>query len=184
MISGGVVGTAQLTFLQQQLQAAAQERKSGNQRALVIAVHHPPFTGSQDHAPSPKMLGDIDSACQQANILPDLVLSGHAHLYERYTRFVGNHQIPFVVAGTGGYFNLSGFKKTNHGAPPIVPFIGTDAKGNKLRLDAFNENSFGFLRVSVSASAVQAQFLAVDVATKAAMVLDQFHLDLNLHTVS
>ena len=184
MISGGVVGTAQLTFLQQQLQAAAQERKSGNQRALVIAVHHPPFTGSQDHAPSPKMLGDIDSACQQANILPDLVLSGHAHLYERYTRFVGNHQIPFVVAGTGGYFNLSGFKKTNHGAPPIVPFIGTDAKGNKLRLDAFNENSFGFLRVSVSASAVQAQFLAVDVATKAATVLDQFHLDLNLHTVS
>lgn len=184
VIAGGVVGTAQLTFLQQQLKAAAQERANGNPRALILAVHHPPFTGSQDHAPSPKMLTDIDNACQQAGILPDLVLSGHAHLYERYTRFMGTTQIPFIVAGTGGYFNLSGFKKISAGALPKLPFIGTDAKGNKLRLDAFNANSFGFMRVSVSAAAVQGEFIAVDVNTKAATVLDHFMLDLKLHTVS
>jgi hypothetical protein len=184
VISGGVVGTAQLTFLQQQLKAAAQERASGNRRALIIAVHHPPFTGSEDHAPSPKMLTDIDAACQQAGILPDLVLSGHAHLYERYTRFMGNTQIPFIVAGTGGYFNLSGFKKTSSGALPKLPFMGTDAKGNKLRLDAFNENSFGFMRMSVSASAVTGEFLGVNVTTKAVTVLDQFSLDLTRHIVS
>jgi hypothetical protein len=184
VISGGVVGTAQLTFLQQQLKAAAQERASGDRRALIVAVHHPPFTGSQDHAPSPAMLTDIDAACQQAGILPDLVLSGHAHLYERYTRFVGTNQIPFLVAGTGGYFNLSGFKKTNTGAPPKVPFLGTDAKGNKLRLDAFNEKSFGFLRVTVSAASVKGEFLAVDVNSKVVTLLDHFALDLNQHTVS
>lgn len=184
VISGGVVGTAQLTFLQQQLKTALQERNGGNKRALIIAVHHPPFTGSQDHAPSPSMLTDIDKACQQAGILPDLVLSGHAHLYERYTRFMGTTQIPFVVAGTGGYFNLSTFKRSSSGAPPKLPFIGTDSKGNKLRLDTFDEKDFGFLRMTVSASAVQAEFLAVDLNTKATSVVDQFKLDLNRHTVS
>jgi len=183
--SGGVVGTAQLTFLQQQLKAAAQERTAGNRRALIIAVHHPPFTGSQDHAPSPAMLAQIDNACQQAGILPDLVLSGHAHLYERYTRFIGSTQIPFIVAGTGGYFNLSGFKRTSAGALPKLPFMGTDAKGNKLRLDAINENNFGFLRITVSATTVTCQFLGVNVTTKAApTLLDHFTLDLNHHTVS
>jgi hypothetical protein len=185
VISGGVVGTAQLTFLQQQLKAAAQERTAGNRRALIIAVHHPPFTGSQDHAPSPTMLTQIDSACQQAGILPDLVLSGHAHLYERYTRFMGSAQIPFIVAGTGGYFNLSGFKRTSAGALPKLPFMSTDAKGNKLRLDALNENNFGFLRISVSATAVTGQFLGVNVTTKGVpTLLDHFTLDLNHHTVS
>jgi hypothetical protein len=48
------------------------------------------------------MLKDIDSACQHAKIFPDAVLSGHAHLYGRYTRFVGNNQIPFLVLGCGG----------------------------------------------------------------------------------
>jgi hypothetical protein len=185
VISGGVVGTAQLTFLQQQLKTAAQERTAGNRRALIIAVHHPPFTGSQDHAPSPTMLTQIDSACQQAGILPDLVLSGHAHLYERYTRFMGSAQIPFIVAGTGGYFNLSGFKRTSAGALPKLPFMSTDAKGNKLRLDALNENNFGFLRISVSATAVTGQFLGVNVTTKGVpTLLDHFTLDLNHHTVS
>ncbi len=185
VISGGVVGTAQLTFLQQQLKAAAQERAAGNRRALIIAVHHPPFTGSEDHAPSPAMLTQIDSACQQASILPDLVLSGHAHLYERYTRFMGATQIPFLVIGTGGYFNLSGFKRNSAGALPKLHFIGTDAKGNKLRLDAINENNFGFMRMSVSASAITGQFLGVNVTTKGVpTLLDHFTLDLNHHTVS
>jgi hypothetical protein len=88
------------------------------------------------------------------------------------------------VAGTGGYFNLSGFKKSSSGALPTLPFIGTDAKGNKLRLDAFNENSFGFMRMSVSASAITGEFLGVNVTTKAVTQLDQFTLDLSRHIVS
>jgi hypothetical protein len=94
---------------------------------------------------------------------------------------MGSTQIPFIVAGTGGYFNLSGFKKTSSGVPPELPFIGTDAKGNMLRLDAFKENSFGFMRMSVSASAVTGEFLGVNLTTKAVTMLDQFTLDLTAH---
>jgi hypothetical protein len=184
VISGSVVGPAQLNFLQQQLQAAATQRVGGDNRALVLAVHHPPFTGSSDHAPSPSMLKQIDAACQQAKILPDLVLSGHAHLYERYTRFVGNNQIPFVVAGCGGYFNLSGFKKGKSGAKPKPPVMGTDASGNKLKLESYSDTTFGFLRLTVSASQVQCQFLGVNPTTKAVSPMDRFTLDLRHHTVT
>jgi 3',5'-cyclic AMP phosphodiesterase CpdA len=184
VISGKVVGPDQLDFLQQQLKTAATQRSAGNRFALVIAVHHPPFTGSSDHAPSPTMLKQIDAACSQAKILPDLVLSGHAHLYERYTRFLGGNQIPFVVAGCGGYFNLSGFKKGRNGATPKTPVMAADASGNKLRLDNYNDATFGFLRLTVSATQLQCQFLGVDVNTKAVSVADHFTLDLVEHVVS
>lgn len=183
VISGSVAGPDQLTFLQQQLKTAATQRSAGDDRALVIAIHHPPFTGSSDHAPSPTMLKQIDAACQQAKILPDLVLSGHAHLYERYTRFIGQNQIPFIVAGCGGYFNLSSFKTAKNGQKPKTPVMGTDASGNKLRLDEYNDTTFGFLRLTVSAKQLQCQFFGVDVSSKAVSAVDHFTLDLIHHTV-
>jgi hypothetical protein len=179
VISGKVVGNAQLTFLQQQLQAAAQQRKSGNQFALIVAVHHPPFTGSTNHTPSSNVLSDLDSVCKTANIQPDIVLSGHAHLYERFTRYLGSTQIPFIVAGMGGYFNLSKTK-----APAKLPVITKDAKGNKLTLDATNNEDFGFLRLSVSATTLKCAFVTVDVSSGATAVGDSFTLDLNRHVVS
>ncbi len=32
-----------------------------------------------------------------------MVLSGHAHLYQRYTRTVEGGEIPYIVAGSGGH---------------------------------------------------------------------------------
>ncbi len=179
VISGKVVGNAQLTFLQQQLQTAAQQRKSGNKFALIVAVHHPPFTGSTNHAPSSNVLADLDSVCKTANIQPDIVLSGHAHLYERFTRYLGSSQIPFIVAGMGGYFNLSKSK-----APAKLPVITKDANGNKLTLDATTNTQFGFLRLAVSSTTLKCTFVTVDVETRATAVGDSFTLDLNRHVVS
>jgi hypothetical protein len=186
VISGKIVGMAQLTFLQQQLQAAAQQRKNGDNRALIIAVHHPPFTASADHVPSSNVLADIDSACKTAGILPDLVFSGHAHLYERYTRHVGSNQIPFIVAGMGGYFNLSGLNPSKNGAPPKTPTNSKDTKGNLLTLENYNANTFGFLRLSVSAATLKCTFVTVDYLqpTKPHGIGDSFTLDLKRHTVS
>lgn len=186
VISGKIVGSAQLTFLQQQLQTAAQQRKSGDHRALIIAVHHPPFTGSKNHAPSSNVLTDLDAACKTAGIMPDIVLSGHAHLYERYTRYVGGNQIPFIVAGMGGYFNLSGVKPTKNGTKPKPPVTTQDTKGNKLVLNQYNDTSFGYLRLSVSATTLKCTFVTVDPQQKGAPTVgigDSFSLDLNRHVV-
>jgi Iron/zinc purple acid phosphatase-like protein C len=49
------------------------------------------------------MLSDLDQACSAAGIQPDAVLSGHAHNYQRHTRYIGARKIPFIVAGGGGH---------------------------------------------------------------------------------
>ncbi len=183
-----MVGEQQTAFLLSQLQAAAAQRKQAGSApfALIIAVHHPPFTISSEHFPSPQMLAEIDSACQTAGIRPDLVLSGHAHLYERYTRVMKSdgRQIPYLVAGNGGYFNLSKPKTGKNGALPQPGAVGNDGKGNQLTLIAYNDNVFGFLRLTVSAKSIQCQALGVDETTRESSVMDQFTLDLTKHVVS
>ncbi len=186
VIASSKIGDAQLTFLKQQLAAAKAERDKGQWRALVIATHHPPFTGSPFHVPSPAMLKQIDQACTAAGIQPDLHLSGHAHLYERYTRTVGGKQIPYLVAGMGGYYNLPGLKlpANRRVAPPKTPQSGTDASGNPLTLNVYNDNTFGFLRLTISPASIVGTFVTVDPSSGKTGIGDSFTLDLKANTVS
>jgi hypothetical protein len=185
VISGPVVGNAQLLFLEQQLAAAKAERASGQGRALIIATHHPPFTGSSSHVPSPVMLQQIDKACSDAGIQPDLHLSGHSHLYERYTRTVAGKQIPYLVAGMGGYYNLPGLKPPKQRpVPPKTPASGTDASGNPLRLEVYSDSSFGFLRMTVSPTLITGEFVTVDPASGKTGSGDSFTLNLKTYKVS
>lgn len=105
-ISGTIPGQAQKTWLLATLKTLVQQRKSGPRKALVFATHHPPFSaGGTTHSGSTLMLADIDGVCQQAGIMPDLYLSGHAHSYQYYLREPASQpglQIPYIVAGTGG----------------------------------------------------------------------------------
>lgn len=185
VIANSKIGDAQLNFLKQQLAAAKAERDKGQGRALVIATHHPPFTGSPSHVPSPSMLKQIDQACAAAGIQPDLHLSGHAHLYERYTRTVAGKQIPYLVAGMGGYYNLPGLKPQNRRAPaPSTPLSGTDASGNPLKLEVYNDNTFGFLRLTVSPASIDGVFVTVDPTSGKTGVGDNFTVDLHAGSVS
>lgn len=185
VIANSKVGDVQLNFLKQQLAAAKAEQDNGQRRALIIATHHPPFTGSPFHVPSPTMLRQIDDACGTAGIQPDLHLSGHAHLYERYTRTVGGKQIPYLVAGMGGFYNLPGLKPPNRRPPSQkTPQSGTDASGNPLRLEVYNDNTFGFLRLTVSPRSVSGVFVTVDPASGTTGIGDSFTVDLHANTVS
>lgn len=184
VIASSKVGTVQLDFLKQQLAAAKAERDSGKGRALVIATHHPPFTGSPSHVPSPSMLKQIDQACDAAGIQPDLHLSGHAHLYERYTRTVHGKQIPYLVAGMGGYYNLPGLKPGKRAPAPKPPLSGKDASGNPLRLEVYNDNTFGFLRLTISPTSIAGTFVTVDQGSGKTGVGDSFTVDLHANTVS
>jgi Calcineurin-like phosphoesterase len=185
VIANSKIGSKQLDFLNQQLAAAKAERAQGKGRALIIATHHPPFTGSSFHAPSPDMLKQIDQACAAAGIQPDLHLSGHSHMYERYTRTVGKKQIPYLVAGMGGYYGLPGLKPVNRRPAPLkVPDSGTDASGNPLKFEVYNDNTFGFLRFTVSPTSVTGVFVTVDTTSGKTGVGDSFAVDLTANTVS
>lgn len=185
------VGQAQIAFLTAQLQAAlaARQAPGASPEALILAVHHPPFTGSSQHFPSAAMLAQIDACCRQAGIWPDLVLSGHAHLYERYTRVMkaDGRQIPYVVAGNGGYYNLSRMKASAKGKKPKP---GThsepDGQGNTVNLDQSNDTSFGFLRITVSAASIEVDSLGINETSPTATpaIVDSFSVNLASHTVT
>jgi len=113
-----------------------------------------------------------------------LHLSGHAHLYERYTRTVAGKQIPYVVAGMGGYYNLPGLKPPALRPAPAKPSSGKDAVGNPLRLEVYNDNTFGFLRMTVSADLITGEFITVDPASGKTGSGDSFTLDLHAYKVS
>ena len=94
----------QIDFLQTALARVKSENYTG---AVIIAVHHPPFTGGSTHGGSSLMLQDIDDACQAAGVWPHAVFSGHSHNYQRFTRTVNGLQIPYLVAGCGGHAPLA-----------------------------------------------------------------------------
>ncbi|HZV89402.1 MAG TPA: metallophosphoesterase [Candidatus Binatus sp.] len=188
VIGNATTGPAQLQFLQSQLAAAAAQRaqKGAAPFALVIAVHHPPFTISKSHFPSPDMLAQIDQACVSAKIWPDIVLSGHAHLYERYTRTMkaDGRQIPYVVAGNGGYLNLSNPRQGKNGVNPQPGIPGNDGKGNQLTLNVYNNTVHGFLRLTVDAGSILCESLGVDETTLKTSTMDAFTVDLTKHVVA
>ncbi len=104
-ISGGNAGAAQKTWLTKTLTAIKTLRQKGSRKALIIAVHHPPFSHG-GHSGSEVMLADIDDSCKKAGLMQDAILAAHSHDYQRYTRhltFNGKSmEIPFYVAGGGG----------------------------------------------------------------------------------
>lgn len=141
------------------------------------------------------MLAQMDTCCQQAGIWPDLVISGHAHLYERYTRTMAadGRQIAYVVAGNGGYYNLSKLKLNAEGQKPIPgQHSEPDGQGNTINLDAYNETDFGFLRITVSARTILVESLGITGTPTTTTpgtpipppaLLDSFSVNLSAHTV-
>src|ERR1700730_324049 len=114
--------------------------------ALIVTVHHPPFSGDVEHTGSSVVDQVLMSAFQATKRYPDLILSGHVHSYQRFTNVVqgpkGQLEIPYVVTGAGGYTNLGKLQKVN-GAYPKAPFT----VNNALTLEQYDQDNFGFLRL-------------------------------------
>jgi hypothetical protein len=141
----------QLTFLETALKRCKTEKYTG---AVIIAVHHPPFTGGTNHAPSPQMSADIDSAIQSAGFWPHAVFSGHSHNYQRYTRTVNGLTIPYLVAGNGGHSPLSKLRNDANGNPIRTPY----PIDNTLALLSYDDTNYGYLRVVVNAQTMRIEY--------------------------
>jgi hypothetical protein len=141
-----VLDNRQIAYLTAALERVKADKFKG---AVIIAVHHPPFTGGSEHGGSPLMLADIDSACTAAKVWPHAVFSGHAHNYQRYTRTVNNLKIPYVVAGCGGHSPLSPMRATIR-----TPFVIDDT----LTLESYDDTDYGYLRVIVNAETMTIEF--------------------------
>jgi hypothetical protein len=108
------VGEEQLEFLKEELKRLKPEREAGD-RAVIVACHHPAASVGE-HPGSEGLAKDLDSAFKESGLLPDAVLSGHAHLYQRFTRQVEGREVPYVVAGAGGFSETPPRTKVEKGA--------------------------------------------------------------------
>jgi hypothetical protein len=132
VIQGPTAGEAQFQFLIDQLKQIKAARDGGDHRALLVAVHHPPYSGGGGHSGSRTMGEDLDKAFDEAHIMPDAILSGHSHLYQRFTRervFEGRKmQVPYIVGGNGGH-NITPLKPTTQRKHVRTPVTGHTAGG-------------------------------------------------------
>lgn len=161
----------QKTFLIAELKRLKPLRDT-NQRAVIVALHHPPFTSNtQTNA----MCDDLDSAFNAAGLWPDLVLSGHAHLYQRFERDINSRKIPYIIAGCGGY-NLSPFEKGSTPGVKVPPALA----GNTA-LKAYIK-SFGYLKLKVTKTQLAVIFNCIDPTYGSAV--DSIVIDLATHNVT
>jgi len=167
-----VLDNRQIDFLTAALTRVKTEAFTG---AVIIAVHHPPFTGGSTHGGSPLMLADIDSACTAAGVWPHAVFSGHAHNYQRFTRSVAGLEIPYIVAGCGGYSPLSKMSSTYRTPYPV----DTD-----LTLESYDDTDFGYLRVIVNATTMTIEFHPASDGSTVKTPDDTVTITLATHTVA
>jgi hypothetical protein len=97
----GWLDQQQLLYLYQELIRLKQARKNG-QPAVILAIHHFPRWFPQQKPKDPTSAA-IDAACKKAGFWPDAIICGHAHLYQRVVRQDTGQDIPYVMAGAGGY---------------------------------------------------------------------------------
>ncbi len=149
--SGGVIHPDQQQWLVGELTAAPSDR------ALIVALHHPPYSCDAHHGGSEQMGKVLDDACNAAGRWPELVLCGHVHNYQRFSRTVAGREVPYIVCGAGGYHNLHAMAK---GAEPNLQVTPDCA------LEKFDATQWGFLRLTVTASQIDGEYIGVNKAGK------------------
>ncbi len=154
--------TSQKNWLENTLKTIAAERnqKDKTHKALLIAVHHPPYSAA-GHESSKEMLHDIDECCKTAGILPDAFVSGHAHNYQHFERAVKcNDQsisVPYLIVGDSGH-NADAVvakKLLTRPIPKNVTVVkNLDGNGYMLATVTSEQLSFQFYQVKVDAKNV------------------------------
>jgi len=140
----------QLDFLKQQL-ARLKPMREKLQRAVILVTHHPPLSADAKHGGSAGIIKDIDACCKAAGLWPDLVLSGHAHLYQRFTRVVNGKETPYIVSGSGGYAVT---------APKNLPPAPITVGDHTLVIDPIVD--FGYLTIETDARTLSITFKTSD----------------------
>jgi hypothetical protein len=122
---------------------------------LIVAVHHPPFSGDAEHSGSSVADKTLNAAFEATGRYPHVILSGHVHNYQRFTLATEDKEIPYIVAGAGGYTNLGKVHKIN-GKYPGVPLELSDG----LTLEQYDQDDFGFLRLEIDAATIVGSYFS------------------------
>ena len=167
------IGDDQVQFLTEEL-GRLKAARTANQRAVIVACHHPPASVDAKHGGTTGLANDIDTAATAAGLWPDAVLSGHAHLYQRYTRVVDGHQIPYIVSGSGGFAAT-----TPMSGLPTAPVTNGEYT---LVKDPIVD--FGYLTVTVDMSGATPTLDVVFRSRDGSLAQDEVTVDLTTSTIT
>jgi hypothetical protein len=150
---GGQLSQAQIDWFQSELENAA------TSKALIVSVHHPIYSAYGPKPGSQHLYDFLNTACIAANNrIPDLVLSGHVHNYQRFTGTLAGKEVPFIVAGAGGY-NLRLHTLSPKAFPRTkLPIVIAGSDGT---LENFCDSQHGYLRITVTTSKMVVEYFAV-----------------------
>ena len=183
----GTIVEPQTSWFINELKNADAERQATG-KAIIVSLHYPAYSVDSDHGSSGDMQAFLDTSFAAANVYPDIVLSGHVHNYQRFTRTLSNgSQLPYIVAGAGGYWNLH---KVETKANPVT--VPNSTFFPDVVLENFCDDRFGFLRITIENNAgartLKGEYLTVPRLQESwsapAQLFDTFTIDLDAHTVA
>jgi MinD-like ATPase involved in chromosome partitioning or flagellar assembly len=141
------ISDIQLQYLET---ALARIKKESFQGAVIVAVHHDPY--SPRGGRNPGMAQDLDQVSRKTGVWPHAILSSHAHNYQRYVRIVDGRSIMYVVAGNGG----NGVSPLRHGTSPAIKVplrIASD-----VTLAAFDDRNYGYVRITADTQSLSIDY--------------------------
>lgn len=122
-------------------------------RALIFALHHPIYSFDVYHSGSSKMADVLENAIRDTGRVPNLVLSGHVHDYQRIEKTIApDGPTPFIVTGNGGYHNLHAIHSTN----------GTVAADTGAVLKYGQPKAWGFMTLTIDAKTITGVTTEID----------------------
>jgi len=153
---GGSIDSVQQQWLTNEFATAPEDK------ALIVALHHPIYSFDDHHSGSARMADAVQQAINDTRRVPNMVLTAHVHNYQRIERkLTGKHATPFMVIGHGGYFHLHGLNAA----------VGAVDSNTQAKLVAANDKAHGYATLTVDAKNVSVRMSTI-ATTKAAAQTD------------
>jgi len=176
---GGEFDKDQISWFARELENAPKSK------ALIVSVHHPAYSIDQYHSGSKIIEQTLDNAFEESGRYADIVFTGHVHNYQRFTREFDGRQIPYIVAGAGGYWHLHYMQRQPDGSTLQVPYQLTDTG---VTLENYCEDRHGYMLLKVSPGAISGQYYAVSRPQESwrapPQMIDSFELNLKTHMLT
>lgn len=120
---------------------------------LIAALHHPVYSFDTYHSGSSKMADVLENAIRDTGRVPNMVLSGHVHNYQRIEQMIApdHDPIPFFVCGNGGYHNLHSLGAENGATAPDT--------GAVLK---YGVKTYGFMTLTIDKNHISGRTVEVD----------------------
>lgn len=155
---GGSIDSNQQQWITNEFATAAKDR------ALILALHHPIYSFDVFHSGSSKMADVLENAIRDTGRVPNLVLAGHVHDYQRIEMDIApDGPTPFLVVGNGGYHNLHQLHSEN----------GTVASDTGAKL-IYGKVTFGYATLTIDKRNIIGHSIEVDRNGKVTNPADEF----------